>query len=209
MFTPIEAACHAMNELTNHHSISDFNLSKTTYVAGILYSASNNVRAVLLSSAGENARGFTQALLDDVQKSFENNDPDVSTVVFGWVNSVQKLSAGADGARFAGNDAEQQLLRVHDFTHSARHGNESKDRLQMDEDLLSDRLSDVSYTSETGDDIPSLNYNRRTVVGGGESEWVSPILALKTNRVFCQSCTEVIKNEGFHINPNDQTEAER
>lgn len=210
MVQPIETARQAMDIVVNHPSVSDFNLRKTTYVAGILQSASNDVRVVLLASAGENARGFTQQLLNDVQERLAANS-DVDIVVQGWVSAVDGHTAAqhSAGARPAGNDAEQQLLRLKGFAHSVDHeGHAGEQGMHMDEALLSDRLSDTSYTSQTGDDIPSVDYKRNSAAGEG-SAWINPILALKTSRAFCSSCSEVIEQEGFQINPNDRTEAER
>lgn len=209
MVQPIETARQVMDILKEHSSMTDAHLSRTTYVAGVLKSASNDVRVVLLASAGENARGFTQGLMDYMQRRLDESS-EVKTVVVGWANTVEGgRSAFLAGTRPAGNDAEQQLLRVRDFARSLDYEHSTGEHgLQMDEDLLSDRSSDSSYTSETGDWIPQTHVIQRSLAREG-SEWVSPILALKTSRAFCPSCTEAVQNEGLQITSDDRTEAER
>jgi hypothetical protein len=208
MVLPIETARQAMDILREQPSMTDAHLRRTTYVAGILQSATSNARVVLLASAGENARGFTQQLVEEVEQGLQENH-DVPIVVQGWVNAVDGLTAALNsaGARPAGNDAEQQLLRLNGFAFD-HEDHADGPGLYMDEALLSERLSDTSYTSETGDDIPPVDYRRSSSAGEG-SAWINPILALKTSRAFCSSCTEAVQNEGLQITSEDRTEAQR
>lgn len=208
MVQPIETARQAMDILMEHDSVTPERLSRTTYAAGILTSALNGVRVVLLTSAGEHARGFTRGLMDHMQRRLDESS-EVETVVVGWVNTVEGgCTEFPAGGRAAGNDAEQQMLRLGNFERAEDHECHTEgDGLQISEELLSNRSSDSSYTP--GDWIPDVHLIRHLLVTRDESPWVGPILALKTSRVFCPSCTEAVESEGLQIDQDDRTEAVR